>query len=124
METPKNEFRYAPLGETEGRELSGLALPFNSEGRIGLTRERFAPGSIETTGDVIANLMHQRAKPIARQPETLELRIDSEGLHVRATLPNDIPAADEALAGVRANIYRGWSVEFRALRESCAAACA
>ena len=38
------EFRFAPLTEVEGRTLTGLALPFEVETRIGTMRETLRTG--------------------------------------------------------------------------------
>ena len=68
------EYRFAPLTEVEGRTLTGLALPFEVETRIGTMRERFARGSVKSSGEAILNRQHMRGSPLAREPETLTSR--------------------------------------------------
>ena len=62
----KLERRYADLTEVEGRTLTGLALPFEVEARVGTMRERFARGSVQSTGEAVLNRQHQRAVPLKR----------------------------------------------------------
>jgi len=112
----KIEHRYADLGEVEGRTLTGLALPFETEARIGTMRERFARGSVQSSGEAILNRQHQRSIPLAREPETLVFEVTDSGLLMRAVLP-ETREADDTLALVRARVLRGLSVEFVAHRE-------
>ena len=112
----KLERRYADLSEIEGRTLSGLALPFEVETRVGTMRERFARGSVQSTGEAVLNRQHQRAVPLAREPETLTFDIREDGLWMSATLP-ETREADDTLALVKARVLRGLSVEFVAKRE-------
>ena len=67
------EFRFAELAEVEGRTLTGLALPFERVGRVGSMREKFARGSVQSSGSAILNVQHDRGRAIAREPETLDL---------------------------------------------------
>ena len=110
------EFRFAELAEVEGRTLTGLALPFEREGRVGNMRERFARGSVASSGSAILNVQHDRGRAIAREPETLTFEVTDSGLLMRATLPAT-READDTLALVRAKVLRGLSVEFLAQRE-------
>jgi len=112
----KVEHRYAELSEVEGRVLSGLALPFNSVGRVGTMREKFMPGSVTTSGDAVLNRQHMRHVPLAREPETLTFEVTDSGLMMRATLP-ETREADDTLTLIRARVLRGLSVEFVARRE-------
>ena len=112
----KLERRYADLTDIEGRTLTGLALPFEVEARVGTMRERFARGSVQSTGEAVLNRQHQRAVPLAREPETLTFDIRDDGLWIRATLP-ETREADDTLALVKARVLRGLSVEFVAKRE-------
>ena len=112
----KVERRYADLTEIEGRSLSGLALPFEVEARAGNMRERFARGSVQSSGEAILNRQHDRALPLAREPETLTFEVREDGLWMRAALP-ETQEADDTLALVRARVLRGLSVEFVAQSE-------
>ena len=110
------EFRFAELAEVEGRTLTGLALPFEVETRIGTMRERFERGSVVSTGAAILNRQHMRGSPLAREPETLTFEVRDSGLLMRAVLP-ETREADDVLTLVRANVLRNLSVEFIAHRE-------
>ena len=112
----KLERRYADLTDIEGRTLSGLALPFEVETRVGTMRERFARGSVQSTGEAVLNRQHQRAVPLAREPETLTFEVRDNGLWMSATLP-ETRESDDVLALVKARVLRGLSVEFVAKRE-------
>ena len=112
----KLERRYADLTEVEGRTLTGLALPFEVEARIGNMRERFTRGSVQSTGEAVLNRQHQREVPLAREPESLQFQIRDDGLWMLATLP-ETREADDVLALVKARVLRGLSVEFVAKRE-------
>ena len=112
----KLERRYADLTEVEGRTLTGLALPFEVEARVGTMRERFARGSVQSTGEAVLNRQHQRAVPLAREPETLSFEVTDSGLYMRAMLP-ETRESDDVLALVKARVLRGLSVEFVAKRE-------
>lgn len=116
----KLEIRFAALSGVEGRTLSGLALPFGVETRIGRMRERFARGSVQSSGEAILNVQHDRGRAIAREPETLTFEVRASGLFMRATLP-ETREADDVLTLVRNGILRGLSVEFLARRESMVA---
>lgn len=116
MNETKLEHRYAELAEVEGRTLAGLALPFETEARIGSMRERFARGSVTSSGEAILNRQHQRAVPLAREPETLSFEVTESGLLMRAVLP-ETREADDVLALVKARVLRGLSVEFVARQE-------
>ena len=107
----KLERRYADLTDIEGRTLSGLALPFEVETRVGTMRERFARGSIVTSGEAVLNVMHDRNRPLAREPETLAFEVTEAGLFMRAELPKT-READDAIEMVKKGIWRGISVEF------------
>ena len=112
----KLERRFAELAEVEGRTLSGIALPFEIEARVGGMRERFSRGSVQSTGEAILNRQHQRGVPLAREPDTLTFEAREDGLYMRAVLP-ETQEADDTLALVKARVLRGLSVEFRAHKE-------
>ena len=110
----KLERRYADLSEIEGRTLTGLALPFETEARVGTMRERFARGSVQSTGEAVLNRQHQRAVPLAREPETLSRsRVTGfRALHARRRLP-ETRESDDVLALVKARVLRGLSCGIR-----------
>ena len=100
----------------EGRRLSGVVLTF---GEVSPShRERFVPGSLRLAEAVHLDLHHDPERAIAWHPRGgLELRNEADALRMSAELP-PIPAADRALAEVRAGRASGLSVEFRAVRET------
>ena len=112
----KLERRYADLTDIEGRTLTGLALPFEVEARVGISRERFARGSVQSSGSAILNVQHDRGRAIAREPETLTFEVTDSGLLMRAALP-ETREGDDTLALVKARVLRGLSVEFVAHSE-------
>ena len=80
-------------------------------------RERFLPGSFRMAETVHLDLFHDAEKVIAWQPGGgLVLTQDATALNLRADLP-PIPAANRAIAEVRAGRATGLSVEFRSLKE-------
>lgn len=112
----KTEFRFAALQAAEDRTLTGLALPYETETRIGNARERFTQGAARSSGDAILNVAHDRARFLAREPLTLKLESTDAGLTMHATLP-ETREADDTLTLIKSNVLRGLSVEFRANRE-------
>ena len=110
------ERRYADLTDIEGRTLTGLALPFEVEARVGTMRERFSRGSVVTSGEAVLNVMHDRNRPLAREPETLKFDIREEGLWLSAVLPST-READDAIEMITKKIWRGVSVEFYSVKE-------
>ena len=112
----KLERRYADLlTEVEGRVLSGLAVPYEVEARIGAMREKFARGSVRTSGEAVLNVMHDRSRPLAREPNTLKFEITEAGLYMRAELP-ETSEANDAIEMVKKGIWTGLSIEFHATK--------
>ena len=116
MET---EFRFCEL-RREGRTLSGQGVVYGDVARVGSRAERFLPGAFGADVgalDVLLNVQHDRARPLARTGGGgLTLTDTPESLEVRAELPETRESAD-ALELVEAKILRGFSLEFVALRE-------
>ena len=99
----------------EGRRLSGVVMAFGDVSPS--HRERFEPGAFAFAEAVPLNLHHDAERAVAWQPGGgLELRQDRRALSMTATLP-PIPAADRALAMVRAGQATGLSVEFQPVKE-------
>ena len=106
--------------EADSRILRGTAMPYGQVAKMPWGKERFEPGAfgddVESL-DVILNVQHERGQAIARTGGGgLVLEDSPEALRIRAELPNT-READDTLARVRARILRGFSVEFRAIRE-------
>ena len=101
----------------EGDTITGSVMTYGDEARFGHWRERFEPRSLEVGEDVIVNLQHDRSKPVARTGAGLELRSTDQGVEAELTLPDTVYGR-EARELVAANILRGFSVEFRAIKEA------
>ena len=109
------EFRFAPV-VLEGNSLKGVVMRYGEVSEGAPRPERFLPGAF-IYDDVILNVQHDRARPIARTGGGgLILADTDEALTLAAELPETREAAD-ALALVRSKVLRGLSVEFRAVRE-------
>ena len=112
------EFRYCEV-RREGRVLEGTALVYGDVARVGSRAERFeagALGAVESL-DVLLNVQHDRARPLARtMGGGLILTDSAEALEVRAELP-ETRESDDTLALVEAGVLRGLSLEFVSLRE-------
>ena len=101
----------------EGDTVSGPLLVYGDEARFGDWRERFEPGALHIGNDVIANLQHDRSRPVARTGAGLSLKSDDQAVRASITWPNT-SYAREARELVDAKIVRGFSVEFRAVKEA------
>ena len=99
----------------EGRKLSGTVMRYGDVSPS--HRERFEPGSLRMAESVHLDLHHDVERAVAWHPGGgLALANGRGELRMTAVLP-PIPAADRALAEVRAGRVDGLSVEFRALKE-------
>lgn len=109
------ERRYAEF-RADGDTVSGPLIVYGDEARFGDFTEVFEPGSLRYD-DVIANLQHDRARPVARTGAGLTLQDGADALRAAITWP-DTSYAREARELVRARIIRGFSMEFRAITEA------
>lgn len=94
----------------EGDAITGTVLRYGDVAKFGQYSERFEPGSL-AWGDVIANIMHDRAKPVARTGAGLTLVDDGRAVTARIE-PPDTPYGREARELIEARILRGLSMEF------------
>ena len=109
------ERRYTAELRAEGRRLSGTVMRYGDVSPS--HRERFEPGSLRMAESVHLDLHHDVERAVAWHPGGgLTLANGRDVLTMRATLP-PIPAADRALAEIKAGRVDGLSVEFRAVRE-------
>lgn len=114
--TNKTEKRFVAFrNEGEGK-ISGTIISFGDVARIGQFSERFEPNSIELRSDVIANLMHDRTRPVARTGAGLTIEKRGDRLTAEIQLPDTVYGR-EARELVDAGILRGFSMEFRARKE-------
>ena len=109
------ERRYSAELRAEGRRLSGTVMRYGDVSPS--HRERFEPGSLRMAESVHLDLHHDVERAVAWHPGGgLALANGRDVLTMRAELP-PIPAADRALAEIKAGRVDGLSVEFRAVRE-------
>ena len=74
--------------------------------------EVFEGGALKWDGGVVLNRQHNRAAPIMR----FEPRQDGDRVVIDAALP-DTAAGRDAAREIRSGLFRGLSVEFKAVRE-------
>lgn len=115
------ERRFAPAS-LEGRQLVGLAAPYESETRIGEFRERIARGAFTRTlsesRDILALSDHDPAKVLGRTKSgTLELEETVHGLQFRLQLPDTTIGRDLRELANRGDLG-GVSFGFRAIKDS------
>jgi len=115
------ERRFAPAS-LEGRQLVGLAAPYESETRIGEFRERIAKGAFTRTlsenRDILALSDHDPAKVLGRTKSgTLQLEETVHGLSFRLQLPATSIGNDLRELANRGDLG-GVSFGFRAIRDS------
>lgn len=111
------ERRFAELraGDGDFPAISGVAIRYGDIASIaGRFRETFRAGAFGdiATADVVLNLHHERAIPVARTAGGgLELRDTADSLDAIVNMP-PTQAARDAIALIRAGVIRGFSIEF------------
>lgn len=102
-----------------GNELEGVVVRYGEQAYIpGIGAETFNPGALKPVADgVILNLMHNREKPVSREGAGLTITASAESVSLRSALPDTIYGR-EAKELVDAGVLRGFSVEFRSLKET------
>ena len=118
---PDWEQRFSEVRfDLERREISGVAMPYNTVGMAPFGEELFesrAFGPDIETADVILDEMHERARLLARTGGGgLVLTDTPDALMLTATLPNT-RASDDALELLSTKVLRGLSVAFKATKE-------
>jgi len=96
--------------------IAGVLLRYGDVASFGQFRERFEPRALAIGSDVVANLMHDRAKPVARTGAGLVVTDTGVALEARIAWPDTVYAR-EAKELVEARILRGFSIEFVAEAE-------
>ena len=103
--------------EDDGKpRLVGTLMPYGTRAKD--RAEVFEVGSLkwDEAGGIVLNRQHQRAAPILRlHPEERDGR-----LVVDAEIP-DTTAGRDALAEIRSGLFRGLSIEFRAVKQTIVA---
>ena len=109
------EYRFLDVAAVEVRGdgsavLTGVAMPYGEEARIGPSfTETVAAGAFGDLGDVILNLHHDRAQPMARTGGGgLELEDSATALRIKAEIP---AYRGDVVDMVKRRILRGLSVE-------------
>lgn len=110
------EYRFVEFRHQAG-QLGGVVIRYGNHAQIGGFSEEFAPGAFGQPEDVILNLQHQRAKPVARMGAGLMLQDSPQDLRAHVDLPDTVHGR-EARELVDANILRGFSVEFSVAKET------
>ena len=108
------EFRFVEF-RAVGDAVEGTAIRYGDVATIGEFSERFERGSIRFD-DVIANIMHDRRKPVARTGSGLTLSDGPDALRARIEAP-DTTYGREMRELLSAGLLRGFSVEFRAIED-------
>ena len=108
------EFR----AEDDGAVLAGVALPYASRGSVGRFTEEFRAGGLQfAPSGVLLNVLHVSDRLLARYPDGgLELADGPAALRARVVLPDTTEGRDTREL-VKAGVLRGFSVEFRALKD-------
>ncbi|WP_242107205.1 HK97 family phage prohead protease [Luteimonas aquatica] len=121
MSRPDLEYRFAQTG-IEGRQLVGLAAPFNSETRVGGFTEIIAPGAFTRTlmhgRDILALADHDETRVLGRTKSgTLVLSETAKGLEFRLQLPETTIGNDLRALAQRGDLG-GVSFGFHAIKEN------
>ena len=99
--------------------IEGILVRYNEPVNLGEFKEQFRSGAFTPIGDVIANLQHDRGKPLARNSEGggLKLIDGQDELKARIDLP-DTSIGRDTRELVKRGILRGLSVEFAVTEET------
>lgn len=115
MEDIEVRFAQELRFDEQGKFVEGVAVPYGQTTSIGgQFEERIMPGAFGKMEDVIANLLHDRKRPIARTGANggMTLTDTDTELRVRIDLPETQDGRDAAEL-FRRRILRGFSVEMR-----------
>ena len=102
--------------EPEGRRISGVAVRYGDTATLLFGKERFEAGAFPDLSNVRMDVQHDRGRIVTRTGAGLEMTDGPDALRFSAELPAT-READDVLTNVRAGIYRGASIEFRAVRQ-------
>ena len=110
-----DEIRFSvELRDDEQRgpgRLSGRLIRYGERARD--RPELFEPGALRWPSDgIVLNRQHERRSPILRFTPVVE----GDEVRIDATLP-DTQAGRDAAAEIRSGLFRGLSMEFKAVRE-------
>ena len=114
----RRSFELRAVPESSGAVLEGVAVPWDSPGKVGRFTETFKRGSLSFDGDILVNVQHDSKRVVARNTPTggLALWDDPKGLMSRINLPDTQEGRDTRVL-VSQGILGGLSIEFRALED-------
>lgn len=110
------EFRFAEF-RASSESLNGTLMNFGSVATYGDFRESFVSGSFHYLDDLILNVQHDRARPVAKMGRGLTLAEEPVAIRVAVIWPKTY-LARQARELVDAELLSGFSVEFRAEKET------
>src|SRR5690606_16397548 len=115
------ERRFA-TATVQGRKLTGLAAPFNTETRINDFREVIRPGAfratLESGKDILCCADHDMTRVLGRtRSHTLQLEERDDGLHFTLELPDTTLGRDLLALAERGDVG-GVSIGFRAVEDA------
>ena len=119
MDTNRSLYCRAEISPDNELQLSGRAIRYGDVATLPFGREVIDQGAFGDLSDtdIILNRQHDRGKPLARTGGGgLEVIDSPTELTLQATLP-DTATGREAITLVRNDVLRGFSIEFRAIRE-------
>ena len=103
------------LEDGDNPSIIGVVVRYGAEAELPGFRERFLPGAFGNVSalDVVANLQHDRGRPIARSGGGgLELRDSADSLSATVVNYPLTQDAKDAIALIRAGVLQGFSIEF------------
>ena len=114
----RRSFELRAVPESSGAVLEGVAVPWDSPGKVGRFTETFKRGSLSFDGDILCNVQHDSKRVVARNTPTggLALWDDPKGLMSRINLPDTQEGRDTRVL-VSQGILGGLSIEFRAIED-------
>ena len=119
MDTNRTLYCRAELNPENELQLSGRAIRYGDVATLPFGKEVIDAGAFGdlANADVILNRQHSRSMPLARTGGGgLTIQDSPTELSLQADLP-DTATGREALTLVRSGVLRGFSIEFRAIRE-------
>ena len=99
--------------------IEGVLVKYNEPVNLGSYKEQFRSGAFKPIGDVLANVQHDRRRPLGRNSESggLQLVDSQDELKAILELPNTQDGHDTKEL-VKRGILRGLSVEFAVTEET------
>ena len=119
MSDSRRIYCRAEISSSNELHLSGTAIRYGDVATLPFGREVIDAGAFGdlANADVILNRQHDRGKPLARTGGGgLQITDSPVELRLQADIP-DTPTGQEAMTLVRSGVLRGFSIEFRAVRE-------